>query len=173
MKKLLIILVMVFTLFTLVGCMSEEDYYTRDEVNLMIEEARASMQEEIDALKPTQEQRYMDAMLMSMFVDGSMQFAQVGDRVTGSVASWDYSYIIIELDVATTVELKMVVVAPDNSWDLNIYFGGMMGEADLVFENIESDDVYRVTLQAGFNTIELDSYSDVDYLFTIEILGVL
>lgn len=166
MKKLLIVLVTVFALSMLTGCLNTANHYTKEEVDLLL-------QEKIDAIAPTQEQRYLYEVVRSMFPDGSIQFAQVGDRVTGSVAGMGYSYIVVELDVATTVALKMNVVAPDKAWDLKIYFGGLMGETDLLFEYVEVGDVYRVTLQAGFNTIAFDSYEDVRYSYIVEILSVL
>lgn len=154
MKKLLL-LVLAVLLFTvaLSGCStSEPDYYTKDEIDAMLE--------------PTQLDRFIQAIFQAEFSD--YLFGEVGDTFTGEVLDWDYGYIVIELEEETDVILVLDNVAPIGDWDINIYFeGNLMDYPDLYFEDVEDGDEFTLTLQPGFNIIEIDSYSDYAYSFSI------
>lgn len=158
MKKLLLVFVVALSLIMLTGCMNEDDYYNKGEVDQMIED-----------LQPSDMERYFYSLLESAFLDGSIQFAEVGDTLTGEVEGYSYGYIVIELDTALAVVIETTVVAPFQGWNLNIYYDGQIDIPDLEFDDIENGDKFTVTLREGFNTIELDSYTSTDYLFTIKI----
>ena len=204
MKKLLILVVLLFTAFALTGCMSADDYYNRDQVGVLLAESDAALAEanaRIDELEnalalnedalaaatdaiadleddlaafdpyynPTDMQRWFFSILDEAMIGSSMQFVSVGDTVTGTVASWDYGYFIIEVDTATSITLRLDDVAPSD-WNLNWYINGTFTDANTTWEDIQSGDLIHIQLDAGFNTFEIDSYYDSDYPFTITIL---
>jgi hypothetical protein len=172
MKKILVMVLMFVTMFTLVGCMSEDDYYDRALIdaqvaglNLQIDELRTQLAE----MQPTQIERYVSFVINGMFMGESYQFAEVGDTVVVNVPSWDYGYIILELTEETTIDIVINDAAADGEWDLNVYFTSDLYEPGYTFEYIYRNDSFRVTLPAGFITIEFDSYADIDYQFNVTI----
>lgn len=204
MKKLLILVVLIFTAFALTGCMSAEDYYNRDQVGVLLAGSAAALAEanaRIDELEnalaldeaalaaatdaiasleddlaaydtyynPTDMQRWFFSILDEAMLGSSMQFVSVGDTVTGTVASWDCGYFIIEVDTATSITLRLDDVAP-SAWNLNWYISGTFTDVNTAWEDIQTGDLIHIQLDVGFNTFEIDSYYDDDYPFTITIL---
>ncbi len=158
MKKILFIF-MLFLAFTMSGCLG---YYNAEEVDQIVSSA-------IEEIKPSDMERYFNSLLEDLMFDGDIHFVEIGDTVTGTVDDWSYGYIIIELESTATINIQTTSVAPGGEWDLNIYYDGTMYDSAYEFEDIENGDVYTVTLNPGFNTIEIDSYSDDSYMYTIKI----
>ena len=138
MKKILLAMLLLF-MVTLASCNSEPDYYTKAEFDMMIEELDQEYnyyheelselrdevweaREEIEVFNTeSQMQRFFIAMMESELLGNSSTFAEVGETITGSVSSWGYGFIIVELSESIDVEIKATLVAPDNEWNLNVY----------------------------------------------------
>ena len=167
MKKLVLFLVTMLLVFTLSGCMKQEDYYSKEEVDQLVQDA---VDQAVEDLQLTQRERYVMSVMSASLADESFQFSEIGQMINGTVESNGYAYVIIEVEVETEVHIQMNTVAPNGEWDLNIYYGdSSLNEADLNFESIVGGDVFIVTLQPGFNTIEFDSYSDNDWGYSITV----
>jgi len=170
MKKIFLLFTIMLFVLSLASCMKEEDYYTNAQVDEIVS---AAVEQAISDLRieltPTQLQRYTDSLFAGAILAGNVQFANIGDTITGTVEGWSYGYIVIELESALTVDIRTAVTAPNGDWNLNIYFNGKIENADLSFDEIANGDVFTVTLRAGFNTIEIDSYTSTEYNFNIQI----
>jgi cell division protein FtsB len=204
MKKLFTIFTLVLLVLLMTACMQEEDYFTRDEVEALIDEAILNFGDELDdelqnkldyleqelaeyeaelALLETElafiredaqrvvlttQQRYVLAMFDTI-VGGNIYYPTLGQTVVGMVPNYGFSYIVLELDEPTTVQIELITVAPNGAWNLNIYFQGDIETPARSYDNIVNGMYIIYTLDIGFNTIELDSYLEADHAFTIKI----
>lgn len=131
------------------------------------------LQNQIDEQKPTQIQRYFYSILDEVLLDGNVQFIELDTTKTDTIESWNNVIYVVELTEMTMVELTITFENKflewyDNSVDLNIYYGGIT-DADISYEDLSKTVSYTFVLQKGFNTIELDSYSDSSWEYTITI----
>lgn len=136
---------------------------------IQINELRTQINEQ----KPTQIQRYFDSILDELLLDGNVQFIELDTTKTDTIESWDNTIYVVELTEMTMVELTITFENKflewyDKSVNLNIYYGGIT-DADISYENLNKTVSYTFVLQKGFNTIELDSYSDSSWEYTITI----
>ena len=108
MKKLIVVLMAMIITLSVTGC----NYYNKEEINGILEIKEDRINSELEALKPTQFERYFQSVVQEGMFSGDFHFAAVGDRVVGMVESWDYGYIVIELETATMVEIETISVSP-------------------------------------------------------------
>ena len=177
MKRVLLVLTIMLFVLTLSSCMSEEDYYTRTEIDQIVvnavETETAALVTRIDELnqlleeaQPTQAGRFFFLLVEKSLLDNGMQFVTLdGNEISGEVDAWAYGYIIIELDRYATVELEASIVAPDGNWNLNLYLDQIY-EPSTTFEEIQQGVVYTLELAPGFNIIEIDSYYDFPHEYS-------
>jgi hypothetical protein len=187
--RLLTLIVLLFSLTLLVGCTQEEDYYTKAELDALIEELDqeynyyhaelSRLRDEVWATRAeleqynaeTQMQRFFYSLIENELLGGEMVFAEIGDTIEGVVDDWDYGYIIIELDRTATVQIEFTTAAPNGEWDLNLYLNAIDNYSQ-TFEGIQVGQKYTLYLNPGFNVIEIDSYYDFTYPFVVKITEV-
>jgi len=147
MKKVLAVIVLVIAL-ALSGCSSEADYYTKEEVNEIVE-----------ALQPTQLDRFLNEVLMLAMTDGSLTFIELDETYTETIESYGYgNTYVFEALVPTTLQISIVV---DNSLELCYYLNGFeMDEGQC--STIETMEVIEVTVPVGFFTFDTESWDDTN-----------
>ena len=142
---------------------------------VQIQELKNELQEQqaqINELQPTQSQRYLNLILEEKLLE-NVQFIELDTTMTDTIEAQDYSVYIIELTETTMVEISIAFKNNflewyDESVDLNIYYGGVT-EPDISYENLQKTITYTLALQKGFNAIELSSYSNSTWEYTITI----
>ena len=120
----------------------------------------------------SQAQRYGLSLLKEAVLGENSQFGEVNTEFSGLVFDWDYAYIILELDKATTLELRLIDVAPGGNWNINIYLDGTLYTSAYSFENVVDGDIFYIEVSAGFVTIEFDSYAESTYEYLVRITEV-
>lgn len=177
MKKILVVIMLFTLVIGLVSCMKEEDYYTRDDVDALLQDQWddladdfQEMQDKLDTLKPTQAQRFFFALVENDLLGGEIVFTEVGQTVEGNVEYYGYAYIVIELEESMTVKVNTSTVAPEQSWDMYLYIN-KISEPKMSFEGISATGSYVMYLEPGFNIIEIDSYYGMDHPYKFEILS--
>lgn len=136
--------------------------------------ARIELLESIEEeqVNQTQVNRFFDMLVETSLLGGQIQFVQLGDTVEGTVFSWGYAYIVVELNSHADVEIIFTDLDTTGDWSMNLYHNNLM--APYHEEESLTDLSYGVfSFKAGWNIIELDSYSDLDGTFTLRILEVL
>ena len=136
--------------------------------------ARIELLENIEEEQANQTQvnRFFDMLVETSLFGGDIQFVKLGDTVTGTVRSWDYAYIVIELSRDADVEMIFTALETPGEWDMNLYHDNILDPYHT------SEDIILATygtfsFKEGWNIIELDSYSDLDGTYTVQILEVL
>ena len=147
MKKVLAVIVLVIAL-ALSGCSLEADYYTKEEMNEIVE-----------TLQPTQLDRFLNEVLMLAMTDGSLTFIELDETYTETIESYGYgNTYVFEALVPTTLQISIVV---DNSLELCYYLNGFeMDEGQC--STIETMEVIEVTVPVGFFTFDTESWDDTN-----------
>ena len=178
MKKILmVVLVLLFT-FTLTGC---DSFYSQEEVDVLIEESNkefettieglydlyieeneqdiAELQEKVDALQPTQVQRFMNDIMEYAITDGSLVFINLGTAYTGVVESYGYSdtYVYEALEPIDLIISVMI----DNDLDFCYYPDGYFEDGEC-YELSEGTEIYNVSIEAGFFVLDFESWDEVN-----------
>lgn len=150
-----------------------KDISTLEEITQAQQQDLEYFNEQIEALQPTQMQRYFYSLIDEVVLNGEVQFIEIGEAYSSEIEGYDYQNYVIELEALTMVEITIEfetnwLTPYDELVDLNIYYNGIT-EPDMVYEYLTKTETITLALQEGFNTIELDSYSSRDWEYTLVI----
>ena len=126
----------------------------------------------IKEVRPSAEFRYIVEMMSDLMLANNFNFTEIGETVVGTLPSYNYSYIVIEVEFETSVSIEFLSIPSYGNFEVDIYTTNSLasGDPDETFDNIVEGQTITVTLHPGFNTIELNNYSSYDIEFIIRVI---